>query len=91
MIAVPPPTILLHRPGSRPVHSYRQVYLIGAEPYVFIAERWREGEQPVGIPTLPSLIPGHVMTHRLIQSRTGEVIQASSSSWAEDSGEAAGG
>ena len=65
----------LRRIEARPIHSFRQVFIIGGEPYVFIAERWREEDLPAGegAPTA-SLIPGHVLTGRVIRTNTGEII-----------------
>ncbi len=70
------------RPAPGPVHSFRQVYIINGEPYIFVCERWREGEAPAGVPVTVSLLPGHVLTGRLIRSNTGETFMPFSS-WIE--------
>ncbi len=67
--------------ATEPLNSFRQVYMIGGEPYIFVAERWREGESPPGTVGTPhALMPGSVLVGYAIRTRTGERLNPASAS-----------
>jgi len=84
--------IIPFRPlDAAPLNSFKQVYMIHGEPYVFIVERWREGESPAGTVGVPhAMMPGSVLTGYAIRTRTGERLNPASASFEVSAAEVVG-